>query len=179
MSDEITNATKNLSGELSAAANELARQDGRAGNAWLHGMYARKIAVGDEEPFGFDQLRGALAEQWKPRSVTAWMLVDRLARLQWKLMRAEESEIHMVKIAQTSYRSWHDNLYRQRAKELPVNEAVASELKDDSSGLARLQLFQQRLERSIYRTISLLMTMRKSRGTLGKGRAAGATLKSA
>ena len=175
MSDEITTARTNaMTGELTAAANEAVGPSGRAGNAWQHGMYARRIAVGDEQTEAFETLRAALGEQYRPRSVTAWMLVDRLARLQWKLMRAEESELHMIRYAQTSYRSFHDNNYGQRPRELPVDEAVASDLKDDRSGLAKLQLFQMRLERSIHRTIGLLRVLRKSHGGQGKGRTAAA-----
>ncbi|MDB5325585.1 MAG: hypothetical protein JWM57_1154 [Phycisphaerales bacterium] len=142
-------------------------------------MYARKIAVGDEEFAGFEALRAALTEQYRPRSTIAWMLVDRLARLQWKLMRAEESEVHVIHAAQTRYRSYYDGGEHERTRALPVDEAIAQELRDDKSGLPKLQLFQMRLERSIFRTIGLLKDLRKSRANLGKGRTVAKGSKSA
>ena len=151
-----------MSDELTAAMNDLVQADGRAMNAVRHGLHGRRLTVGEEDLAGFEALRTALVEQWRPRNVTAWMLVDHLARLQWRLMRAGESEVRMVEIAQTNVKPW-DGGYRGRNVAISAERAVANELSNEKSGLVRVQMVQMRLERSIFRTIAMLMTLRKVR----------------
>lgn len=151
-----------MSDELTAAMNDVVQPDGRAMNAVRHGLYERRLTVGAEDAAGFEALRTALIDQWRPRDVTAWMLVDHLARLQWRLMRAGESEVRLVEIAQDHFRPW-DGGFRERNVPLSAECAVANEMATEKSGLTRMQLFQTRLERSMFRTISMLLTLRKVR----------------
>ena len=69
-------------------AMNVVTPDGRAGNAWRHGARARRVAVREEDRAEFDQLHDALVAELRPPNVTAWLLVDHLARLQWRLGRA-------------------------------------------------------------------------------------------
>ena len=145
-----------------------------AAHAWRHGMYARKVLVPAEDLPGFEALRDALVAEWRPRSVTAWMLVDHLAKLQWRLMRAGEAEAERL-----------TTLMSQRGITFPVGGtatpegALAWDAGRQSSTLQRIQLCQMRLERSVHLVIGQLIVLRKLRvkpGGLGR---AGARTKSA
>ena len=134
----------------------------RAGNAWRNGMYARQVTVREEEREDFEQLREAMVDQWRPKNVSMWLLVDQLARLQWRLMRAGEAETLQLEELheRTEYLRYADTT---RTTQLPTERAMANDVGGSDSKLARLQVYQMRLERSIHRTIALLITLRKSR----------------
>ena len=148
----------------------------RVTNAWRHGLCARQVTVREEEREDFEQLRDAMVEQWRPRNVSAWLLVDQLARLQWRLMRAGEAETEKLADLQTRVRS--SPYGPDRSEHLSVEKAMADDVGESDSKLARLQLYQMRLERSVQRTLALLMSMRKLRGKRGNLRRAGAVEKS-
>ncbi|HEY0008193.1 MAG TPA: hypothetical protein VGB55_05690 [Tepidisphaeraceae bacterium] len=144
-----------------------------AGNAWRHGMYARKVLVTSEDETAFVDLRDALVAEWRPNNVTAWMLVDQLAKLQWRLMRAGEAEArHLEKLQRRG-------LHAAAAPSHPADVAVASDAISHDSGMTRLALFQMRLERSLHRTIAQLITLKKMRRKLGGLQRTGARFKSA
>lgn len=134
----------------------------RAGNAWRNGMYARQVTVREEEREDFEQLREAMVEQWRPKNVSMWLLVDQLARLHWRLMRAGEAET--LKLDQLhEKRDYLPYVDKTRTTHFCTEHAMADDVGGSDSKLARLQLYQLRLERSIHRTIALLITLRKSR----------------
>ncbi|HEX8339630.1 MAG TPA: hypothetical protein VF624_01850 [Tepidisphaeraceae bacterium] len=130
-------------------------------NAWRHGMYARKVLLEGEQRGAFEQLREALVEQWRPRNVTEWMLVDQLAKQHWRLMRAGDAEAD--KLGQLS--SIDPRRPMMAAKTLEA--AIGLDVGRDDSSLARLQVFQMRLERSVLRIINQLLTLRKMRRKMG------------
>lgn len=130
-------------------------------NAWKHGMYARKVLIPVEDQCGFDALRDALVAEWRPRSVTAWMLVDYLAKLQWRLMRAGEAETQRL-FKLTTMRGVTCTLTATATPEA----ALAWDASRADSSMHRLQIFQMRLERSVHRVIGQLLVLRKMRGKL-------------
>ena len=133
-----------------------------AQNAWRHGMYARRIVVPAEDRESFEQLREALIDEWRPRSVTAWMLVDHLAKLQWRLMRAGEAEADRLQRLQTQ-----PGVAPSAGVLASAEAALAWDAGRAGSSLQRIQLFQMRLERSVHRVIGQLITLRKYRGKRG------------
>lgn len=133
--------------------------DRRAANALKSGVYARKLLVTGEQEAAFGGLREELVADWKPRNVTEWLLVDQIARLQWRLLRAEEAECVRLDIVQKRL----PGTGRDRDKPLPAEEALAADLIRPDSGLQRMQVFQMRIERAIHRAISQLVSLRKFR----------------
>lgn len=56
-------------------------------NSRKHGLTARLLVIGDEDPEQFEALRAALVEEFRPSSGMAQELVERLATLLWRLRR--------------------------------------------------------------------------------------------
>lgn len=56
-------------------------------NSLAHGLTARDIVIGDEDPEEFERLRTGLQADFKPASVIEQELVERLAGLLWRLRR--------------------------------------------------------------------------------------------
>ena len=48
-------------------------------NALKHGLSAKKIVIGDEDPKEFEALRAALERDWQPETAFESELVDQLA----------------------------------------------------------------------------------------------------
>jgi hypothetical protein len=71
-------------------------------NAVKHGLTAKTIVIGDEDPAQFDRLRESLEERFKPRSVMERELTERLAGIAWRLRRipAFEAAILETRCAQ-------------------------------------------------------------------------------
>ena len=76
-------------------------------NAVKHGLTAKKIVIGDEDPHQFDLFREAIEERFKPRSVMGRELTERLAGIAWRLRRipAFEANILETLCAKTDYYS--------------------------------------------------------------------------
>lgn len=74
-------------------------------NAVKHGLTAKKIVIGDEDPHQFDLLREAIEERFKPRSVMERELTERLAGIAWRLRRipAFEADILETLCAKADY----------------------------------------------------------------------------
>lgn len=153
--------------------NLLATTDARTENGWKHGLYARRVLVRAEESGDFVTLRDALVEEWRPRTVTAWLLVDQLARLHWRLLRAGEAEAEKLDRLQTQ-----PGVGGGGAIASP-EAALAFDVGRAGSALQRIQLYQMRLERAAHRCVALLIALRKSRGKRGNPRRDAAREKSA
>src|SRR5262245_938819 len=53
-------------------------------NAYRHGLTARAIVIGGEDPKDFEKLRAELEEEYNPRPGIESELVERLAVLMWQ-----------------------------------------------------------------------------------------------
>ncbi len=74
-------------------------QDGKAAsaaNALRHCLAARQIVLAGEDPAEFDALRTALLTELCPDSALEGLLVDRLARLFWRLRRIPRFEAALL-----------------------------------------------------------------------------------
>ncbi len=104
-------------------------------------------------------LRQSVLDDWRPRNFTERLLVEQIAVAQWKLSRAELAEsvcIHSLR--------YHTPFPGGPAKPLdPEDRTLASDLSRQDSKLQRIQAYQARLERSLHRAISQLLTLRKAR----------------
>src|SRR5215470_15824011 len=66
-------------------------------NALKHGLSAKKIVIGDEDPKEFEALRAALERDWQPETAFESELVDQLAGSLWRLRRVPAIEAAIVR----------------------------------------------------------------------------------
>src|SRR5262245_37328668 len=66
-------------------------------NALKHGLSAKKIVIGDEDPKEFEALRAALERDWQPEMAFESELVEQLAGLFWRIRRVPAIEAAIVK----------------------------------------------------------------------------------
>jgi hypothetical protein len=84
--------------------------DGRARsrmNAVKHGLTAKYIVIGDEDPDEFEALRADLESDFQPSTRLEYELVDRLAGLLWRLRRVPGVEAALVKARQVE--AWQNS----------------------------------------------------------------------
>jgi hypothetical protein len=65
-------------------------------NACRHGLTARTVIIGKEDPVEFDALRHALEEEFEPHSMMERELVERLAGIVWRLRRMPQFEAALI-----------------------------------------------------------------------------------
>jgi hypothetical protein len=56
-------------------------------NARKHGLTAKLLVIGDEDPAEFEELRAALMEQYDPQGPAECELIEYLASVYWRLRR--------------------------------------------------------------------------------------------
>jgi hypothetical protein len=66
-------------------------------NAWKHGLTAKKIIIAGEKAKQFESFRAQLWEDFQPESGIESVLMDRLAGLGWRLLRAPRFEVEVIK----------------------------------------------------------------------------------
>jgi hypothetical protein len=66
-------------------------------NALKHGLSAKKIVIGDEDPKEFEALRAGLERDFQPETALESELVDQLAGSLWRLRRVPAIEAAIVK----------------------------------------------------------------------------------
>jgi hypothetical protein len=65
-------------------------------NAWKHGLTAKKIIISGEKAKQFESFRAQLWEDFQPESGIESVLVDRLAGVAWRLLRAPRFEAEFI-----------------------------------------------------------------------------------
>ena len=78
-------------------------QEGKARssfNSRKHGLTAKTLVIGDEDPAEFDELRSELMEQYDPQSALEVELVERIAGLLWRLRRIPVFEAAIMRRAE-------------------------------------------------------------------------------
>jgi hypothetical protein len=66
-------------------------------NAWKHGLTANKIIIAGEKAQQFESFRAQLWEDFQPGTGIESVLVDRLAGVAWRLLRAPRFEVEAIK----------------------------------------------------------------------------------
>ena len=80
-------------------------------NALKHGLSAKKIVIGDEDPRDFEALRAALERDFQPETALESELVDQLTGLWWRLRRVPAIEAAIVKARDAeAYSSVHSEV---------------------------------------------------------------------
>ena len=65
-------------------------------NSRKHGLTAKTLVIGDEDPAQFDKLRAELMEEHDPQSALECELVERLSSLLWRLRRIPAFEAAII-----------------------------------------------------------------------------------
>jgi hypothetical protein len=84
-------------------------------NALRHGLTAKNIVIGDEDPKEFEALREKLEHDLQPKTALEGELLDRLAGLLWRLRRIPAIEAAVVKARQ-------EEIYSQLSAELEADK---------------------------------------------------------
>ena len=92
-------------------------------NALRHGLTAKNIVIGDEDPKEFEDLRTKLEHDLQPKTALEGELLERLAGLLWRLRRVPAIEAAIVKARQDEiYSRVSENLAADKRRRLE-NEA--------------------------------------------------------
>jgi hypothetical protein len=73
--------------QKSTGPSTQAGKDRSRFNSRKHGLTAKLLVIGDEDPADFEELRAELMQQYDPRGSTECELVEYLAGLYWRLRR--------------------------------------------------------------------------------------------
>jgi hypothetical protein len=84
-------------------------------NARIHGLAAKKFFLALEEKPLFEELRGALAEHYKPATAHERALLEDLAEAKWRLRTARTMEASFLEIAVTEQRKANASLTAEQA----------------------------------------------------------------
>jgi hypothetical protein len=148
-------------------------------NAVKHGLFAREAVIHGENPAQFDLYREAFLADLRPVGPMESMLAERIVSLAWRLQRAERLQNQAIdaKILESTggrvakvARSLLPGGVRQTLADSGVMEPDPSLgrifAKDslDAWLLDRLQLYERRIETSMFRTIAQLRQFQRRRG---------------
>jgi hypothetical protein len=94
-------STKQLEANRANAKNSTGprSQGGKARsrlNSRKHGLTAKTLVIGDENPAQFDKLRAELMAEYDPQSALEGELVERLSSLFWRLRRIPAFEAAII-----------------------------------------------------------------------------------
>jgi hypothetical protein len=147
-------------------------------NAFKHGLFAREAVIRGEDPAEFDLYREAFLADLKPVGPMESMLAERIVSLSWRLLRAERLQNQAIdaKILESAggsvakvTRSLLPAGVRRTLADSGVMEPDPSLgrifAKDslDAWLLDRLQLYERRIETSMFRTIAQLRQFQRRR----------------
>jgi hypothetical protein len=113
---------------------------------------AHIVIIGDEDPAQFERLREALEERFKPQSVIARELTERLAGIAWRLRRIPAFEAAILEIrcaeADDSVASWEPDA--------PTIGRALIRDGNNSDALGKLAPHEAALMNQFTRTVQLL-----------------------
>ena len=97
-------------------------------NAVKHGLTAKYIVIGDEDPDEFEALRADLESDFQPSTRLEYELVDRLAGLIWRLRRVPGVEAALVKARQVeAWQNSEDVEWLKYEARRPCNKSFGSD----------------------------------------------------
>ena len=154
---------KRSTGPKTAAGKALSRM-----NAHKHGLTAKTIVIGDEDPKAFDALRDALEEEYNPRPGIESELVELIAVLMWRMLRIPLFEAALINLgcerAASYKRKNHvlDFLEDPERKEVPF-EDIANSLIQNQGMLGNLSRYEATLMNAFNRTLQRLLFLQDRR----------------
>jgi len=127
-------------------------------NAVKHGLFAAEAVISVEDPADYELYRDEYLAELAPVGMVESMLAERIVSLSWRLQRAERmhNEAIDVKIERESpYNDRFSSQQNDSAPNLILGWIVIKDLAN-SRVLERLELYERRIENSLYKTINRL-----------------------
>jgi len=124
-------------------------------NAVKHGLTASSPVLLDEDPAEFEAFAAELRADLRPRTAMQRVLVERIIFVSWKLRRIPAIEVATAESA----RDTHGSFYRVPADQITAAHVLSHE--GYNPGLARLQMYEMRLERSLHASLRQLEKLKK------------------
>jgi len=121
-------------------------------NAVKHGLTAKYIVIGDEDPDEFEALRADLEADFQPSTRLEHELIDRLAGLLWRLRRVPGVEAALVKARQveawqnSEHVAWLKYEARHRCNKSFGSDDAALDAIMDGTYDARLRKFLEEVQ---------------------------------
>jgi len=134
-------------------------------NATQHGLLSATPNLPGEDPAAFEGFLHAVLADQQPAGAVQTMLVERIAHLQWKLKRLPQIEASIITSqadAETTRRN--PPSYSRRPNPHVPGPGTAETISMDVRGrnvLGTLQVYEQRLERSLRACLKELRELRK------------------
>jgi hypothetical protein len=162
-----TEKQRQASRDNGAKSNGPATPEGKAissRNGTTHGLCARDVLLGNENPELWQRIRQAFINHWRPASDIEALLADEVAATYWKLLRAESIETTTINLEMDLLGEEIEKTFRRIDE--PTRQAVAfKSLADKSAALPTLDRHQTRLQRHFQRIWRQLDELVKSRPT--------------
>ena len=143
MRSELQRQTSRANGARSKGPKSQLTKDLVKFNGLKHGLRAEQVVLPGEDPAEFEAERQAWIDDWKPRSHTRAVLVERAAVASWRLRRAVRSESATRSRAADDAAFAFDAELRERVERLVDRfeddpKAALSLLESTAAGIDRL-----------------------------------------
>jgi hypothetical protein len=133
-------------------------------NAVKHGLFARYDVICAESQDAFDSHRDGILAELAPAGPIESIFAERIVSLSWRLKRAErmQNQVFDAKIEEYSYSFWAKLISKDRKKwrskptDLPPDLILGRVALNDFKYyrvLDRLQLYERRIEQSLYKAM--------------------------
>jgi hypothetical protein len=109
-------------------------------NAVKHGLTAKDVVIGDEDPQDFEALRTELLRDFEPGTRIEYELIDRLASLLWRIRRIPGLEAALAKIREQDSRSRSRPILRPRQGRLTDIASMKSPAADSKPPAATMRM---------------------------------------
>jgi hypothetical protein len=128
-------------------------------NACRHNLTGQVTAMTDEDRIAHDQFSAAMIASMAPEGALEIQLAQRVATDSWRLNRASAIEDNLFAIGF----SQHADEFAAEHPQVQAAYASARVFTTESKQLERLTLYEQRINRSLQKNLSLLQTLQATR----------------
>ena len=136
-------------------------------NSRKHGLTAKTLVIGDEDPAQFEKLRAELMEEYDPQSALECELVERLSSLLWRLRRIPAFEAAIIDARRAEVESdvlkWLELKRRGLTEEALKVRALSDALIQDGDALGKLARYETTLMHAFTKTLQMLLLLQSNR----------------
>ena len=136
-------------------------------NSRKHGLTAKTLVIGDEDPAQFEKLRAELMEEYDPQSALECELVERLSSLLWRLRRIPAFEAAIIDARRAEVESdvlkWLELKRRGLTEEALKVRALSDALIQDGDALGKLARHETTLMHAFTKTLQMLLLLQSNR----------------
>jgi hypothetical protein len=132
-------------------------------NAVKHGLFSHQDVISTENQADFDQHRNQMLADLAPVDSMESMLAERIVSLSWRLNRTLCIQNQSIEALKNECISWSfpntEQLQDDDSLSLILGQTFVMDFKNHKA-LDRLQMYERRIEHSLYRTILELQKLR-------------------